>query len=391
MHAEQDYTSFSACTELPKRGFTVFCANNDASKSGYMSDLNFEDMMTEVNQGMAYLRNLTDIDKIVILGHSGGGAMMSQYQNIAENGVVACRGSEKIYQCSDAMADLEPADGLMLLDANYGLSTMAFLSLNPAVISETSGLKINQSLSLFNTANGFVNNTRSHYTAAFRKLFQSNIVARNNRIIKYAQERLEEIEAGNGAFGDDEPLTIPASLYIGFNNQFFAQDTRYLAHTSHAWPLLHKNGTTTQIVPSVRVPSNFVDYSDNYQSGALKTTVKRYLSTFAIRVGEGFSYQADGLDGIDYSSSQMIPVAAIKGVRVPLLTMGMTGHWEYLNAEKIHLNAVSNDTSIAFVEGAQHTIDTCTACESYPGEFGNTLVTAYNYVESWLAKEGRFL
>jgi hypothetical protein len=64
MHAEQDYTSFSACTELPKRGFTVFCANNDASKSGYMSDLTFEDMMTEGDQGMSYLRNLTEIERL---------------------------------------------------------------------------------------------------------------------------------------------------------------------------------------------------------------------------------------------------------------------------------------------------------------------------------------
>lgn len=66
----------------------------------------------------------------------------------------------------------------------------------------------------------------------------------------------------------------------------------------------------------------------------------------------------------------------------------MTGDYEHLNAEKIHLIAVSNGSSIAFVEGAQHTINTCTACETYPGEFGNPLVTAYNDVGSWLAKDG---
>ncbi|KAJ5112651.1 hypothetical protein N7532_000696 [Penicillium argentinense] len=197
MHAEQDYTSFSACTELPKRGFTVFCANNDASKSGYMSDLNFEDIMTEVDQGMSYLRDLTEIEKVVILGHSGGGAMMAQYPNIAENGVSACRGSEKLYQCSDALADLEPADGLMLLYAIYGLSTMTLLSLNPAIIDETSGSKLNQSLNLFNSTNGFVN-TNSEYTEDFKEAFQNGVVARSNRIINHAQERLKEIEAGNG-------------------------------------------------------------------------------------------------------------------------------------------------------------------------------------------------
>ncbi|OGM48657.1 hypothetical protein ABOM_002020 [Aspergillus bombycis] len=391
MHAEQDYTTFVACTELPKRGFTTFCANNEASKYGYMSDLNFEDMMTEINTGMAWLRNLTDIDKVVILGHSGGGAMMAAYQNVAENGVSACNGAEKIYPCSDAMAGLEPADGLMLLDANYGLSTMALLSLNPAIEDETDTSRLNQSLSVYNPANGFNNNTQSKYTADFKSRFQQGVVARNNRILQYAQTRLKALEAGKGMFGDDEPLTIPASLYIGFNNLFFAQDTRYLHHTTYAWPLLRKNGTTTQIVPSVRVPGNFKDYSNKWQSGALKTTIRRFLSTFAIRVTDKFNIKADNIEGIDYASSQTAPHASVQGIRVPLLTMGMTGHYEYLNAEKLHLNAVSNDTAIAFVEGAQHTINTCTECESYPGEFGDTVVTCFDYVAEWLAKPGRFL
>ncbi|KAJ5729360.1 uncharacterized protein N7483_003868 [Penicillium malachiteum] len=391
MHAEQDYTNFVACHALPKRGFTVFCANNEASKSGYMSDLNFEDMMTQVNTGLVWLRNQSDIEKVVILGHSGGGAMMAAYQNIAENGASACNGPEKIYPCSDAMNDLEPADGLMLLDANYGLSTMAFLSFNPAIVDERNTSQLNQSLNAYNPANGFNNNTQSNYTAAFVERFQEGAVARNNRILEYTQERLAAIEAGYGAYGDDEPLTIPAALYLGPNNLIFGTDTRYLHHTTYSWPLLHKNGTSTQIVPSVRVPGNFENYSQNWEYGALKTTIRRFLSTIAIRVNETYKIKVDGFDGIDYASSQTAPLAAIGGIKVPLLTMGMTGHYEYLNAEKLHLNAGSNDTSIAFVEGAEHTINTCTECESYPGEFGDTVITCFNYVENWMAKPGRFL
>lgn len=160
MHAEQNYTSVAACEAPRKRGFTEFCANNDTSKSGYMSDINIEDMMANVNQGMAYLHDLTDIEKVVILGHSGGGAMMAAYQDVAENGASACQGSEKIYPCSNAMDDLEPADGLMLLDANYGLSTMVFLNLNPAIMDENKASKLNQSLNVFNPNNGFNNTNR---------------------------------------------------------------------------------------------------------------------------------------------------------------------------------------------------------------------------------------
>ncbi|KAJ5371375.1 uncharacterized protein N7496_007467 [Penicillium cataractarum] len=70
----------------------------------------------------------------------------------------------------------------------------------------------------------------------------------------------------------------------------------------------------------------------------------------------------------------------------------MTGNFEYLNAEKIHFAAVkSNDTAIAFFQGAQHGIYSCTNCESYPGEFGDTVVTCFNYVANWPTKKGRFL
>lgn len=342
--------------------------------------------------GMVWLRNQTFIDKIVILGHSGGGAMMTAYQNVAENGATACNGPEKIYPCSDAMADLTPADGLMLLDANYGISTMALLSLNPAIMNENNAHKQNYSLSVYNPANGFSNNTQCNYTAEFKSRFQKGVVARNNRILKHAQERLKAIEAGDGMFSDDEPLTIPASLYVGFNNLYITADVRSLHHTTYPWTLLEKNGTKNQIVNSVRVPSGWTDISEQWEEAALKTTVRRYLSTMAIRANETFDIKADGFDGIDFDSTQMAPVSSIKGVSVPLLNLGMTGHYEYLNAEKIHLAAIkSKGTAIAFVQGAQHTIDTCTECESYPGEFGNTVVTCFNYVAEWLSKKGRFV
>lgn len=121
MHAETDYLAFVACTELQERGYTVLCASNSCSKINGETDVDFEPMMTSVGAGVSYLREelADEIDTVVLLGHSGGGALMAAYQNIAENGLSACNGSEKIYPCSDALADLPAADGIMLCDANY--------------------------------------------------------------------------------------------------------------------------------------------------------------------------------------------------------------------------------------------------------------------------------
>jgi hypothetical protein len=78
---------------------------------------------------LAYVRDLTDIKKVVILGHGGGGgAIVSECEDVPENDASACQGSEKIYPCSNAMDGLEHADGLMFLNANYGRSTMALIS-----------------------------------------------------------------------------------------------------------------------------------------------------------------------------------------------------------------------------------------------------------------------
>ncbi|KAJ5903902.1 hypothetical protein N7504_006285 [Penicillium tannophilum] len=164
MHAESDYMIFSACRELPRRGFTVFCANNAADKTGVMSSIYFEDELTQADLGMQYLRNLMDIDKVVLFGYSGGGGLMTVFQNVAENGV---------------------------------------------------------------------------------------------------SERLAALNANETGLIDDEPMYITNSAYGVMNNKFFAQDTRFLAYTSKAWPLLHKDGLiTTQIVPLVRVPVNFKSYAN---------------------------------------------------------------------------------------------------------------------------------
>jgi hypothetical protein len=70
--------------------------------------------------------------------------------------------------------------------------------------------------------------------------------------------------------------------------------------------------------------------------------------------------------------------------------MGMTGGSEFLTAEKVYEMSKSVDKTIAFVEGATHVYTTCKACKKAPGEFGDTVKTTYDYVDSWLSKPGRF-
>lgn len=391
MHAESDYLQFSGCTELSRRGYRVLCANNSASKSGSNNDLDADRAFLDAKLGVAWLHKYPGIRKVVILGHSGGGALMSGYQSIAENGVKICQRPEKILKCPDTLADLPAGDGLILMDANYGMSGMTLLSLNPAIVDETTGQTIDPKLDLFNPHNGF-DPKGSKYSDDFIHRFQAGVAKRENKLIKTALERLAAINAGKGRFSDDEPFVVPDSGYLGFNNKLFAQDTRLLAHTHNAWPLLHKDGSmTTQIVYSVRPPRNNRSAATTLDMGALKTTVRKFLSTYAIRVGSDFGYNADTIYGVDWLSSYTAPAGNVQSVTVPLLAMGMTGSWEYLNSELIYEHARSADKTIAFVQGASHVFSTCKECETTPGEFGDTMKTAFDYVDSWLSKPGRFI
>jgi pimeloyl-ACP methyl ester carboxylesterase len=389
MHSGGDYLRHSACTELSKRGYRVLCANNSTSKSGFTADGSIDKMVSDAKLGVAYLRTYPGIRKVVLLGHSGGGALMSSYQNIAENGLKACQGPEKLIKCSDSLAGLPPADGLMLIDSNWGLAAMMLFSLDPAVVSEENAQALKPELDLFNPKNGF-DPQGSTYSDGFIRTFLNAEGKRNIQLIKNALDRLEKINAGKGRFSDDEPFIVPGGSYRGYNNRLFSQDIRLMSHTRKAWPLLRGDGSmVTQVVHSVRVPENVASNTPSLEMGGLTTTVRDFLSTFALRVTDDYGYNEDSVLGIDWSSSYGCPPGNVEGVTVPLLTMGMTGHWEYLAAETIHEHAKSADKTLVFVEGATHGYTTCTKCEKSPGQFGNTQKTTYDYIDSWLSKKGR--
>lgn len=391
MHAAGDYLTFSACTELSKRGYRVLCANNSSDKAQTFDDGVLDTTLVEAKLGIAYLRKVPGIDKVVLFGHSGGATVMTAYQDIAENGRKACEGPEKLHKCPDRVANLLPADGVMLVDANFGQAEMALFSIDPAIVDENSGKNINPALDLFNPKNGFTPNG-SDYSPEFIHKFQSAVGKRENDLIAKALARWDAIQAGKGNYSDDEPFIVPGANSGGGNNKLFTEDIKLMSHTRKPQTLLRADGSSvTQIVYSVRLPENAKSLTQSMARGALKTTVKGFLTNYAIRVTSDFGYDEDTVRGVDWTSTYASNPGNVEGVSVPLLIVGMTGHWEYAAAETIFDHAKSPDKTLAYVEGGLHGYGTCTKCEKTPGEFGDTEKTTYNYVDKWLSKPGRFL
>jgi hypothetical protein len=378
-----DYLSFSACTELSRRGYRVLCAN----PSGGSQDKNILD----AKLAMTYLRKVSGVTKVVLFGHSGGATLMTGYQYIAEGGVKACQGAEKIYKCPDTLAGLPAADGIVLPDSNWGNAEMTLFSVDPAVSNETNGMTLNADLDMYNPKNGF-NAAGSTYSQEFTRKFLNAEAKRYNQLVAAAEARVAALDAKQGNYVDDEPFVAPGASGLGPNNKLYAQDVRLLSRSLKPWPLLKADGSTvTQIIQSVRQPKNPKSMTGTYGLASLKATVRTFLGSSAIRVDDDFYYDESSVHGVHWNTSYASPPGNVEGISVPLLAMGMTGNWEGLAAEVIYEHARSADKSIAFVEGATHMYDTCKECEKVPGQFGDTLKTTYDYIDGWLSKRGRFI
>ena len=378
MHSDSSYLDFEFGQQMAAWGYRVLCADvSDAAAS-------LDRKLMDVNACVKLARSLPGVSTLVLLGHSGGATLMSAYQSVAENGPGIFQGKEKIVPCSDRLQGLLPADGVMFLDSNWGNGAMRLFSLDPAVTDDRNGMRLDPELNLFEAENGF-RPGGSSYSPEFIRKFQAAQGQRNNRLTELALSRVAAIEAGEGCYLDDEPFVLAGASQAFFNNKLFAQDIRLLSHTREPWPLLHGDGTiTVEVVHSVRKPENEFSLTNSYERGSLSTTVRNYLTNYALRTTEEYGFDEDSVYGIDWDSSYNCTPGNVAGIHVPMLILGMTGSWEYSAAETIARRAGSEDVTLAYVEGAQHFFNTAKELEQYPGQFGDTMQTTCRFVDAWL-------
>ncbi|MGM9798117.1 MAG: alpha/beta hydrolase [Parabacteroides sp.] len=383
MHSDQDYLNFIGNGELADRGYTVMATLPARTQI-------LEAKLLNVKAVVNYLREQEGIKQVVLLGHSGGATVMTAYQLLAEQGKEALVG--KLYtDYTDQLAQLPKADGLLLLDANWGLSSMTLFSLDPNVKEGQSGRTVGRQLNLGDSAIGYAEAGKTHYTEVFKQAFLAAQRDRMRHLTAMAQARLHAIEQGEGEYIDDEPFVAPGGSLVRFNNKLFPQDLGLMAHTREVWPLLSKEGVRHEVIHSVRAPMRPAYLTDQY-GAALSTTVRGFLSSYALELEDDYAIEADGVRGVRWTSNINNPIGNVVGISVPLLCMGMTGSWEYLAAESIYQMATCTDKQLAFVEGAGHMLQADPAAERFQQTtYGDTVSRLFNYVDQWLSAPGRFL
>jgi pimeloyl-ACP methyl ester carboxylesterase len=408
MHDYSDFLDHPATVNLASRGYTVLAANPRYAPDVDDRDTDWDQGLQDLGQAMRYARALPGVDRVVLLGHSSGAPLASAYQNIAENGVKACQGPEKIVPCPSSLAGMPRADGVVLLDPIFGLGANVLTSVDPALAEGAN----EAALDMYAPANGF-STAGANYSDAFRKRFLQAQAARNADLINRALQRLEAVRAGKSIYADDEPFVVPGATRTP---RLWRPALGLLSHTQGSYLLLKGDGTrSTEVIRTLRVPSGIApavpDRNDREAAaparpastpggpvnvptlrvkpllagGTLDTTVRRFLNTFASRATPEYDITEDSIRGIDWQSSYTSTPGNLQGVTAPFLVMGMTGHYWLVSAELAYKSVASADKSIAFVEGATHGFTPCQPCAKTPGQFGNTTATTFSYVADWLA------
>ena len=373
MHEDANVLEDISCTELVKRGFYALCMNGRSDNNEALDFWN--DLPFDVATGVKYLKDTVKATKILLYAGSGGGPLMTFYQNVAQNGPSVCQGKEKLIPCSSDLAGLPPADGIIMRDAHPGTAVNTLRSLNPAVDRDDQPWRINGALDPFNPKNGFNPSGWSEYSADFKRRYFKAQGERMNRLVDAALAKLRAMEAGKYPYADDDAFVIHGSDGARLAQMDISLD----GGTLKPQKLLKNDGTiATEIVKSVRVPAqDSVERMRSFHDSAKLLTVRSFLGTRAIRARESY-------DGIDYCSNNNSTPCHLKRITVPILILGMSGHY-FLRDNEIHYEvAASQDKEYIIIEGASHGVRPCRPCEKTPGQYSNTVKNTFDYIQKWI-------
>jgi len=373
MHEDGNRLNDIACTELVQRGFYVLCINGRSDNNEALDYWN--DLPLDVATGIKYLKETVKASKILLYGGSGGGPLMTFYQNVAQNGPSVCQGANKLIPCGNDLANLPAADGIILRDAHPGTAVNTLRSINPSLQRDDKPGSVNAALDPFSAKNGFNSSGPSHYSREFQERYFKAQAVRMNRLVDAALTKLRAIEAGKAFYNDDDAFVIHGSEA----GRLSEMDLTIQGSTLKPQKLLKNDGTiVTEIVKSVRVAdSRNPERAKSFANGSKFLTVRSFLGTRAIRAKHS-------QDDIDYCSNNNSTPCHLQKITVPILIFGMGGHY-FLRDNEIHYEvSASADKEYIIVEGASHGIRPCKACEKTPGQYSNTVKNTFDYMQKWI-------
>jgi hypothetical protein len=163
---------------------------------GFEANFQLDHALVDIGVGVRWLREVQNVDAVVLLGNSGGGSLMAAYQSQAvEPNVIPFDGMRP----AAGLTDLIPADGYLATAAHPGRPDVLTAWMDGAVIDENDPVATDPELDLFNEDNG------PPYSAEFLARYRSAQAARNHAITDWAATELKRVRAAGFS---DRPFTV---------------------------------------------------------------------------------------------------------------------------------------------------------------------------------------
>jgi pimeloyl-ACP methyl ester carboxylesterase len=145
-----------------------------------------EHALLDIDAGVRWLREEAGVEKVVLLGNSGGGSLMAAYHSQAvDPNIVPVAGMKLPVQ----VESLSGGDLYISLNAHGGRPEVLTDWMDPSVTDEFDPLAIDQSLNMYNPENG------PPYSAEFIVQYRAAQRARNKRITDWVLFEIDRLKA----------------------------------------------------------------------------------------------------------------------------------------------------------------------------------------------------
>lgn len=144
-----------------------------------------ENALIDIGAGIRWLKDVKKVDRVVLLGNSGGGSLMAAYQSQA-----AKMDLEPVADMTlpDGLDELPEADLYISLNAHGGRPEVLTAWMDPSITDESDPLSIDESLNMYNPDNG------PPYSDEFITRYRGAQRARNRGITQWVLQELERVK-----------------------------------------------------------------------------------------------------------------------------------------------------------------------------------------------------
>ena len=169
-HYNVDFAEHYLAEPMAERGFGFLGWNT--RYRGNEAYFLLEHAVLDIGVGVRWLRE-QGVERLVLLGNSGGGSLMAAYQS----------------QAVEPASELPAADLYISLNAHLGRPDVMTAWMDPSVVDERDPLSRDPSLDMYDPANG------PPYAPEFVERYRAAQVARNHRITAWAKDELARLQA----------------------------------------------------------------------------------------------------------------------------------------------------------------------------------------------------